>query len=221
MRLYHGSVNIIEKPEYGIGNHKNDYGLGFYCTENIELAKEWACSTGKNGFVNIYDFDIDNFSICDLTGLNILNWMAVLLENRTFNLSEGVAYAARDYILENFSIDYKSSDIIKGYRAADSYFAFARDFLNNEISLEDLSVAMKLGKLGEQVVVKSQKAFDALVFHNADFVDSRIHNPKWSNRDKNLSADYQVIKSRSNIVDGLFVIDIIRQQLKRDDERLR
>lgn len=43
-RLYHGSQFIIQKPEYGKGARHNDYGKGFYCTEQIELAKEWACA---------------------------------------------------------------------------------------------------------------------------------------------------------------------------------
>ena len=41
--IYHGSQQIIETPKFGIGRKYNDYGQGFYCTENIELAKEWAC----------------------------------------------------------------------------------------------------------------------------------------------------------------------------------
>lgn len=44
MILYHGSKDIIEKPIYGQGKKYNDYGLGFYCTDNIELAKEWGTS---------------------------------------------------------------------------------------------------------------------------------------------------------------------------------
>ena len=36
--LYHGSEFLIEKPEFGKGARHNDYGRGFYCTENIELA---------------------------------------------------------------------------------------------------------------------------------------------------------------------------------------
>ena len=28
MKLYHGSISIIDKPELGKGNLKNDYGLG-------------------------------------------------------------------------------------------------------------------------------------------------------------------------------------------------
>ena len=43
MIIYHGSKDIIKKPIYGIGNPKNDYGLGFYCTENLELAKAHSC----------------------------------------------------------------------------------------------------------------------------------------------------------------------------------
>lgn len=40
--LFHGSPNERIVPTYGLGNEKHDYGKGFYLTENIELAKEWA-----------------------------------------------------------------------------------------------------------------------------------------------------------------------------------
>lgn len=39
--LYHGSKDIIEHPRYGAGKPYNDYGRGFYCTESLDLAKEW------------------------------------------------------------------------------------------------------------------------------------------------------------------------------------
>lgn len=50
MILYHGSKDIIEKPIYGQGKKYNDYGLGFYCTDNIELAKEWGTSFERSGY---------------------------------------------------------------------------------------------------------------------------------------------------------------------------
>lgn len=50
LTLYHGSSLIIERPQFGKGNPFNDYGLGFYCTETLELAKEWACSMEQDGF---------------------------------------------------------------------------------------------------------------------------------------------------------------------------
>ena len=42
--LYHGSLEIISTPMYGQGKVYNDYGQGFYCTESLELAKEWSCA---------------------------------------------------------------------------------------------------------------------------------------------------------------------------------
>ena len=39
--IYHGSSRIIEKPLFNFGKKYNDYGIGFYCTEEMELAKEW------------------------------------------------------------------------------------------------------------------------------------------------------------------------------------
>lgn len=39
--IYHGSQQIVEVPRLGIGKKYNDYGQGFYCTENNE--KELVC----------------------------------------------------------------------------------------------------------------------------------------------------------------------------------
>ena len=46
IRLYHGSREIVKKPDLLKGKPYNDYGRGFYCTENIELAKEWHVPRG-------------------------------------------------------------------------------------------------------------------------------------------------------------------------------
>ena len=48
--IYHGSQQIVEVPKFGAGKSYNDYGQGFYCTENIELAKEWACPVKNDGY---------------------------------------------------------------------------------------------------------------------------------------------------------------------------
>ena len=66
--------------------------------------------------------------------------------------------------LYNFSINVNAFDLITGYRADDSYFSYAKDFLNNVISVSQLSQAMKLGELGEQIVLMSPKAFDKIKF---------------------------------------------------------
>ena len=161
--LYHGSTNIVT-PVFGEGKSYNDYGQGFYCTENLELAKELACSQDSDGYANQYILNLESLNVLYLNGpqYNILNWLAILLENRKFSIAEGLPHEAKKYILETFLPEYKSYDIIKGYRADNSYFSYARDFISNTLSLEDLKQAMMLGKLGEQVVLKSKRAFDAL-----------------------------------------------------------
>lgn len=40
--VYHGSDNIIDNPEHNGGRNFSDFGLGFYITTNIEMAKGWA-----------------------------------------------------------------------------------------------------------------------------------------------------------------------------------
>lgn len=134
MIIYHGSKDIIEKLEFGKGNKKNDYGLGFYCTENVELAKEWACSNNEtNGYANQYEIDLTDYRILDLREekYSILNWMALLLKFRTFDVNTPISAQAKEYILENFYVDVGEYDVIIGYRADDSYFSFAKDFIKD------------------------------------------------------------------------------------------
>ena len=55
--IYHGSSQIVQKPIFGAGKPYNDYGQGFYCTEHLELAKEWACNEERDGYANQYELD--------------------------------------------------------------------------------------------------------------------------------------------------------------------
>ena len=65
--LYHGTPNKIVTPVFGGGEEKHDYGKGFYLTENIELAKEWAVCRPQeaNGWVHKYELDCDSLKIFD------------------------------------------------------------------------------------------------------------------------------------------------------------
>ena len=177
MLLYHGSPTIVKKPVFGFGSEKNDYGRGFYCTESIELAKEWACPTVQDGFANKYEFDISELKVMYLNkdGYNILNWIAVLLNNRIFPKRSPVSRQASEYILTEFLPDISGYDVIWGYRADDSYFSYAKDFLNNTISVNQVSQAMKLGELGEQIVLMSEQAFDNIRFVASDPGDFARH----------------------------------------------
>lgn len=221
--VYHGSSKIIEKPIWGMGNPNNDYGLGFYCTENEELAKEWACSSESDGYANKYSLDLTDLSVLSLTNgeYNILNWLFVLLENRQFRISGDIATQAKEYIFDNFAIDYKKYDVIKGYRADDAYFSFANAFLNNTISVSQLEKAMVLGKLGEQVVAISQKAFNAFEFIEATVAPNEKYLPKKMARDSAARDEFKKEKSRGSVLTEKYILDIIREGWKNDDERLQ
>ena len=221
--IYHGSKDIIEKPEFGKGKTYNDYGIGFYCTENLALAKEWAVDIGRNGYANIYEIDDSKLSVLDLNDEEyiILHWLAILLENRHFDAPSALSQEAKEYMLHNFSVDYKNYDVIIGYRADDSYFSFAQDFLNGTISYRQLSNAMRLGNLGQQFVLKRKKAF-ALInfigFENASF--NEWYSRK-ENRDKAARRDYFDTEKNKRLRGDIYITQIIDEEMTADDSRLR
>ena len=222
-RIFHGSDHIIERPLFGYGKAYNDYGLGFYCTDSIDMAREWGASRLKDGFANIYDIEIDGLAILDLNDSDkcILNWLAVLLRNREFDTSSNLAFDARNYIMDNFLIDYSKADIMLGYRADDSYFSFAQDFLNGAISYRQLNNAMHLGKLGRQIVLKSEKAFDRVRFVGFDIASSDEWFAKKEMRDNAARSEYFNIERNRRQKGDLYITTILDEEIKQDDTRLR
>ena len=220
--LYHGSPEIREHPEFGKGKQYNDYGKGFYCTEHIELAKEWACSEGVDGYANRYEIETDELKILNLSSpeYTILNWLAILMLHRQGRLSTTLTVRGREYLIQNFLPKFEDYDAIVGYRADDSYFSFARSFMSNEISLGQLGYAMRLGKLGEQFVLKSKKAFDAIKFLDYTVADNSVYYFKRKARDDEARAAYNK-EIENEDLDGIFMRDIIREEMKSDDPRLR
>ena len=222
--IFHGSQQVVEVPEYGVGKIYNDYGCGFYCTESIELAKEWACPVKNDGYANKYTLDTEGLNVMHLTEspFNILNWLAALLQNRRFDINNNIGRGAREYLLENFLPDTSGVDVIIGYRADDSYFSFAEDFVNNTISVRDLNAAMQLGTLGQQVVLISRRAFEQIEFVEYEIADHREYYYKRTQRDKQARSDYMNRKRNlSALKDDLFILDIIREDIKNDDTRLQ
>lgn len=220
--LYHGSENIIENPQFGKGSRNNDYGRGFYCTEEIELAREWACAKQNIGYVNIYELDMNQLNILNLNSseYHILNWLALLADNRTYWQNSSISEQAKTYIKTNFLLDISSYDVIVGYRADDSYFSFAQDFVSNTISLQKLSEAMHLGKLGEQIVLKSKIAFEKIVFKGYEEVDPTVYYMKKMEREQMARREYRQSKKILADINDLYILDIMRENIKNGDSRL-
>lgn len=222
--IYHGSQQVVEIPKFGVGKKYNDYGQGFYCTENIELAKEWACPVKKNGYSNKYILHLNGMNIMHLTKgkFNILNWLAILLAHRKFDIASPIGNNAREFIFSHFMPNIADIDVMIGYRADDSYFSFAEDFVNNTISLRDLNLAMQLGTLGEQIVLLSKRSFKQIEFIECEIADYHEYYYKRAERDKGARAFYaNQKKNRQLLMDDIFILDIMREDMKYDDPRLQ
>ena len=222
--LFHGSNKIIEAPTRGGGRVHNDYGQGFYCTPDLALAREWACSESPSAFVNHYSFE-PSFEpkLCNLgqPPYHALNWLAVLMKNRIFTTRHRLANEVKEYILGAFLPDLSGFDIIRGYRADDSYFDMAESFLTGAVTLRQLTESLRLGNLGEQIFLQSESAFEALVFTSAEYVEKQVYYPLRIQRDRQSRRAFQKMKGAGLGADGILAIDILREKWKNDDPRLR
>ncbi|MCX4323716.1 MAG: DUF3990 domain-containing protein [Lachnospiraceae bacterium] len=220
LTIYHGSQKIVETPTFGEGRKNNDFGLGFYCTESNELAKEWAVSSLRDGFSNRYTMDTEFLNILSLNSpaYTILNWMAVLVEHRIFSIKTPVAKRAKAYLIQNFGVNVNAYDLITGYRADDSYFDYAEAFINNAITVEQLAKAMRLGKLGEQIVIKSKFAFSKIRFEGFEPAGKDTYYVLRKTRDDSANQSYLDILEEET--DGLYMQDIMRGGVANDDPRI-
>ena len=213
--IYHGSHNIIKNPTLGIRNPNKEY---------LDLAKEWACDQLSGGYANKYSFDTTGLNILNLNSEEfcIIHWISVLLKNRKVTLNSDVEREGMYYILDNFPIETNNSDVIIGYRADDSYFSYARDFLSNAITVKRLKQIMQLGSLGNQVVIKSQLAFSRLQFLGYEVASQRIYYPLRKKRDE-LARTAYLSNRKGSIMskDSVLLVDIIRGGIKADDPRLQ
>ena len=217
INIYHGSDKIIENPTFGLGRKNNDFGLGFYCTENEELAKEWAVSSLNDGFCNKYTLDTSYLKILNLNSSDytILNWIAVLLKHRLFTIKNPLANRAKKYLLDNFDINVNAYDLIIGYRADDSYFDYAESFINNGISVGQLASAMRLGKLGEQIVIKSKFSFSNLKYNGFAIAEKdKYYSLRKLRNDEANQMYFDMLEEES---DTLYMLDIIRGGIKNDN----
>lgn len=222
-RLYHGSSHIVDQPKYGYGKPYNDYGLGFYCTEDLNMAMEWGVDRNRDGYANCYEMDCEGLRILDLNDPQycILHWLRILLENREFDVPSSLAFDAKEYLLNAFDISYKNYDAIIGYRADDSYFSFAQDFLNGTISYRQLNNAMHLGRLGQQFVLKSKRAFEQIRFTGSEIARSDAWYAKKMLRDRTARREYFSVERNRRQRGDLYITQILDEEMKPDDPRLR
>lgn len=186
VQLFHGSPHQKIAPQYGLGDEKHDYGKGFYLTEDINLAREWAVyrPDHSNGWVHKFELDLDDLKILDFGQENILAWLAELMKHRDASDSKRYRMLAQKFI-QKYGVSTEGYDVIKGYRANASYFYIAKAFVRDEIDIEILEELLSLGGLGIQYCIKSQKAYAQLkeINENLEPVLFEEYNVQYNSRD--------------------------------------
>jgi len=204
LTLYHGTKTKDLVPMYGKGRRENDYGQGFYTSEDLSLAKEWAWSPftiGDTGYVYKYHLDLIGLKVLRLSEHDTLSWVAELLANRRLSIGEHeeVLKDKVETIIQKFRVpNIEDYDVIIGWRADDSYFAYMEDFVRGTIYRDIFDQAITLGDLGEQVFIKSARAFDKLENVAVEEVPN-YYETLYTERDKLARQYYQLI--RKNMVD--------------------
>lgn len=187
------------------------------------MAKEWGVSKDRSGYANCYELDRSGLQILALNDPQycILHWLAVLLRNREFDVPSGPALEAKDYLQRSFAVDTTESDVMIGYRADDSHFSFAQDFINGTISYRQLNNAMHLGKFGQQFVLKSERAFDRVMFLGYEPAQSGEWYAKKMLRDQTARREYFDVERNKRQREDLYITQILDEEMTPGDPRLR
>ena len=184
--LFHGTPNRIVVPTFGKGEEKHDYGQGFYLSESIDLAKEWAvCRPNEEkGWVHKYELETDGLRILDFQEKGVLPWLAELMKHRDAADSKRYRMLAKKFI-EKYGIDTDSYDVIRGWRANASYFYIAKEFVRDNIDMDILEELLSLGGLGIQYCIKTELAYSGLHEVEEDLLEVPYaeFNEKYNQRD--------------------------------------
>ncbi len=158
MIIYHGSTNIVEKPQILPPNRTLDFGAGFYTTTSFEQAESWVrrklTQTSNIGYVNIYNWD-ENF----ILKKNIFEkpneqWIDFVMKNRT---------------QKGFSHEY---DVVLGPVANDRVYACFSLYEQGFIDKPTLILQLKTYDLVDQILFHTQKALQSLTFIEAKLIKS-------------------------------------------------
>ena len=156
MKIYHGSIEIVEKPEIRESNRTLDYGQGFYTTSSYEQAKAWVKrrmdeKKTSQGYVCVYELDEATMQEINtlLFDTPTEEWVDFVMKNRT----------QKGYVHEY--------DIVYGPVANDRVYASFALYEGGLINKQTLISELKTYKLVDQYLFHTKKALQALTFVEA------------------------------------------------------
>lgn len=151
MTLYHGSLEIVEKPQILQANRPLDFGTGFYTTTSLQQARRWVKlrmeqSQASVGFINIYEYSPKRDLRTRLFRSANEAWVDFVHANRT---------------IQNFNHDY---DIVTGPVANDNVYLSFNLYESGIISKRELIRRLKTYKLVDQLLFHTERSLDTLKY---------------------------------------------------------
>ncbi len=151
MKLYHGSTEIVVKPQIVKPNRALDFGKGFYTTTDITQARRWVKlrignHDGSVGFINIYEYSPSReLNVRTFRSAND-SWVDFVHHNRTFI---------------NYEHNY---DIVKGPVANDNVYLSFNLYESGIITKSELIKRLKTYKLADQILFHTDESLKCLTF---------------------------------------------------------
>lgn len=154
MKIFHGSLEIVESPEIRKPNRTLDYGAGFYTTTDLDQAKLWVMRyKGKAtvGYVNVYEIDMDKVRASNTLWFDGPSdeWIDFVDKNRNHR---------------GFTHDY---DYVYGPVANDRVYAAFALYESGVFNKEELIRELKVYKLVDQLLLHTVAALTELNFIEA------------------------------------------------------
>ena len=99
--------------------------------------------------------------------------------------------------MENFLPDVSSCDVVIGARGDDSYFAFARAFLDGDVSLGQLDKLLSFDKSNLQYALISDRAIKSVRFSDVTVEDGSDCYYKRKQRDAKVREAVSELKEKN------------------------
>lgn len=152
-KVYHGSLEVVRKPEIRQSNRSLDYGNGFYATTSCEQAKRLVERRMKDnqvsiGYVNVYELDDEA----------IKRMKSLVFKKPT---EEWVEFVMKNRTLRGFTHDY---DMVYGPVADDSVYTQFALYEGGIISMPTLIQELKTYKLVDQYLFHTEQSLQAIQF---------------------------------------------------------
>ncbi len=156
MIVYHGTTEIIEKPDVIHSKKYLDFGVGFYLTTYEEQAKKWAIRKGmrqeKTPIINEYELSEqwEDYRVLSFEKENE-KWLEFVCACRTG---------------ENINKDY---DIIIGSVADDDVFKTVDMYFRGLWDKQKVLEELRYYKMNNQICIVNQNTLDQLLTYKKSY----------------------------------------------------